>query len=205
MGDARIVPATEEMLAEAARILVSGGVIAFPTDTVYGICCDLFNSHAVQRIYEIKERPAGMPLIAMFAQMPEWQSVAGMVSPRAQAYMRRWWPGALTIIAPARADIPSIVLGEGSTIGMRVPDHATARRLLALAARPLATTSANLSGTPPACDAAQVAEQLAGRIDMILDGGASPQGAASTVLDCSVDPPAILRDGPVTREMLGLL
>lgn len=201
-ASAEIRPADYAALTAAARILARGGVVAFPTDTVYGLACDLFNAEAVQRIYEIKGRPARMPLIAMFADAAQWPQVAATLPECARRLMRRWWPGSLTLIVPARPDIPAIVLGGGQTIGMRVPDHAVARQLLRLAGRPLATTSANPSGQPAAVTAREVADLLGHVVDLILDGGAAPQGVASTVVDCTTDPPTVLREGPVTAEMM---
>ncbi|MHB9129619.1 MAG: L-threonylcarbamoyladenylate synthase [Armatimonadota bacterium] len=189
---------------QAARIIAQGGVVAFPTDTVYGLGCDLYNTRAVERIYAIKGRPAHLPLIAMFSEAAQWPQVATALPPIARRYMQEWWPGPLTIIVEARPDIPARVLGGGTTIGMRIPDQADARLLLRLAGRPLATTSANLSGHPAACSAEEVAEQLADSVDFILDAGACAGGIPSTLVDCTVTPPKVLREGPVTAAMLGL-
>jgi len=194
--------ADHEALAEAARILAAGGVIVFPTDTVYGLACDLFDAAAVARIYEIKGRPARLPLIAMFAEPAEWPRVAAALPESARRYMEQFWPGPLTIIVPARADIAAIALGGGTTIGMRIPDHAVARDLLRLTARPLATTSANLSGCPAACSAKEAVEQLGDTVDLILDAGHCPGGQVSTVVDCTTEPLTILREGAITAEML---
>lgn len=203
--DELTVGADYQALTRAARVIAEGGVVAFPTDTVYGLCCDLFNEAAIRRIYEIKGRPARMPLIAMFAEMAQWPQVAASLPPCARDYMTRWWPGPLTVIVPARPDISPEALGGGTTIGMRIPDHPVALKLLHLAGRPLATTSANRSGQPAACTAQQVAAQLADAVDLILDDGDSPCGTASTVVDCTTDPPTLLREGPITRAELGLI
>lgn len=202
--ETQVLPATEDAIAKAVTILRQGGVVAFPTDTVYGLCCDLCNVTAVERIYQIKGRPARMPLIAMFATPDQWDRVATSLSPRAQDLIKRFWPGPLTVIAQARPEVPQQVLGGGTTIGMRIPDNAVARRLLELTDRPLATTSANLSGHSSPCTAADVVAQLYGRIELVLDAGACAQGQASTVIDCSVDPPKILREGPLSAAELGL-
>jgi len=203
-NSAVICPADEIGLARAVEVIVHGGVIAFPTDTVYGLGCDLFNTGAVERIYAIKGRPARLPLIAMFAEIEQWPRVAAALPKMARVFMDRWWPGPLTLIVPARADIPARVLGGGTTIGMRIPDFAVARQLLRLVDRPLATTSANRSGRPAGCTANEVAESLGDAVDLILDGGPSPQGVASTVVDCTTDPPRVLREGPITWNMLGV-
>ncbi len=196
--------ADAESIARAARLLERGAVIAFPTDTVYGLCCDLFNRRAVARLYEIKGRPAHMPLIAMFADSAQWRQVASARPDPAGELMRRWWPGPLTIILPARADIPPEVLGGGDTIGTRIPNLPIALQLLRQVGRPLATTSANRSGQPATTSATAVAEELGEQLDLILGGGHSPGGIASTVVDCTTTPPAILREGPITAEMLGI-
>jgi L-threonylcarbamoyladenylate synthase len=200
----RVAWATPDSLAKAARIVSEGGVIAFPTDTVYGLGCDLFNRQAVRRIYEIKGRPAHLPLIAMFADAQYWPQVAAGLPESARAYMERWWPGPLTIILPARSDISAEVLGGGKTIGTRIPNSPITQQLLALLETPLATTSANRSGHAPATTADEVLSQLHRLVDLIIDGGPSPQGVPSTVVDCTTAPPTILREGPITAEMLGL-
>ncbi len=189
---------------EAARIVRDGGVVAIPTDTVYGLACDMCNEEAVRRIYAIKGRPAHLPLIVMLAAASQWSLAAASATPYALEMMEKFWPGALTIILPARPELPELVLGGGSTVGLRIPDHNIARELLHLAARPLATTSANRSGSPAPDNATWVAEELGDDVDYILDGGTCPGGMASTVLNCAVEPPCILRPGPITAAQLGL-
>lgn len=204
MAESEIVQVSHAALQRAVAILCAGGVVAFPTDTVYGLCCDLFNEAAVAKIYQIKGRPARMPLIAMFAKVEDCSLVAESLSPAALQYMAKWWPGPLTIIAPARKDIPELVLGGGETIGMRIPDNSSALQLSQLFQRPLATTSANLSGQPAANNADEVRTQLDGLVDLILDAGTVVDGMASTVVNCAVDPPVILREGAIDSKMLGL-
>ena len=201
-AEALIRKADDRALTDAARALAHGGVVAFPTDTVYGLACELFNEKAVHQIYRIKGRPAHLPLIAMLASIEQWSQVGASLPDVALRYMERYWPGPLTIIIPAREDIPKSVLGEGTSIGLRIPDLFAARRLLFLAGKPLATTSANRSGQPAACTAEEVAHQLATSVDLILDGGPCMGAVPSTVVDCTVDPPRILREGPITAAML---
>lgn len=196
--------ADQSVLREASAVLAGGGVIAFPTDTVYGLGCDLMNAGAVRRVYRIKDRPEGMPLIAMFAEQSQWRQVAASLPSGVDVLMGHWWPGPLTLIVPACTGIPEAVLGGGTTIGMRIPDHPVALALLQACRSPLATTSANLSGRPPACTAAEVATQLGDAVDLVIDGGLCPGGTASTVLDCTTVPCMIVREGPVTRADLGL-
>lgn len=199
-----ILTADDAAIARAAQILVEGGVVAFPTDTVYGLGCDLFSPEAVGRIYAIKGRPTYLPLIAMFAETAQWSQVASVLPEYARTYMQHWWPGPLTVIVPARADVPSLVLGEGTTIGMRIPAEPVALALLRRVGRPLATTSANRSGQPAAATAQEVEAQLGSAVDLILDVGRLLPGTASTVVDCAIDPPKVLREGPITAAMLGL-
>jgi L-threonylcarbamoyladenylate synthase len=205
MSTERYLPATPESIARAAQLMADGGVVAFPTDTVYGLACDLFNAAAVRRIFEIKGRPHRMPLIAMIADLAQWALVAESVPSGARILSERWWPGPLTIIVPAHAGIPAEVLGGGNTIGVRIPDHPVALELLRQAGRPLATTSANRSGDPAACTADDVTAALGDAVDLILDAGPSPQGVPSTVVDCTVTPPRILREGHLNASMLGLV
>ncbi len=189
-------------LARARAVLAAGGVIAFPTDTVYGLAGNLHDARAVERIYQIKGRLAQMPLIAMVATREAWPQVALALPPVADVLARRWWPGPLTLILPARTDLPARVLGGGATIGVRIPDHPTALALLASAGRPLATTSANRSGGVSPATADAVLAQLDGEIDLVLDAGPTPQGQASTIVDCTQVPPRLLREGPISAAML---
>lgn len=203
-----IQPTTDTAIAEAARCIRVGGVVVFPTDTVYGLACDLFNAEAVERIYRVKGRPAKMPLIAMLTpggagEVPaDLEHLVTTIPESARRFMARCWPGPLTIIMPACPELPATVLGGGETIGVRVPDHADALRLLRAAGISLATTSANLSGHPAALTAAEAAEQVGDMVDLIFDAGPCPGGIASTVVNCAVEPPVILREGPVTAAML---
>lgn len=179
-------------LAEAARLLARGEVIAFPTDTVYGLAALASDAAARDRIYEIKRRPAEKALIAM---APEVESFAPLVelTPAARMLAERWWPGPLTLVLPARA-------GQEPTLGVRIPDHALALALLREVGAPLATTSANLSGAPPAMTPEEAA-RLQG-VAAVLDGGRAPGGVPSTVLTLAAEDPEVLREGPISRPSL---
>jgi L-threonylcarbamoyladenylate synthase len=174
-------------LTRAAQFLRSGGIVAFPTDTVYGIGADASDELAQRRIYQIKGRPVGMPLILMAAAESQ---LAGWVhlDSRAETIIRRWWPGPLTVILHA--------LG-GGTLGVRIPNHEVALELLR-ASGPLMTTSANLHGKDPAMTAGEAGE-LPG-LTAILDGGPAPGGTASTVLDLTGPEPHILREGAIPAD-----
>jgi len=175
----------------AAKMLRSGGVIAFPTDTVYGLGASADDELAGRRIYQIKGRPAGMPLILMVAAESQLEGLVHVDS-RAEAYMRKWWPGPLTLILHGSG---------GSTLGVRIPKHKVALELLRHAG-PLMTTSANLHGDEPAMNATD-AEKLTG-VMAVLDGGVAPGGTASSVLDLTGPEPHVLREGAIpTPELLG--
>lgn len=179
-------------LAEASELLRRGEVIAFPTDTVYGLAARAVNARACDRIYEIKRRPADRRLIAMAPEVEAFEPLVDL-SPAARELARRWWPGPLTLVLPARG-------GDEPTLGVRVPDHDLALALLRAMGEPLATTSANLSGEPPALTASEAA-RLEG-VAAVLDGGPAPGGRASTVLTLAAPDPEVLRPGPISRPDL---
>lgn len=196
--------ATDAELGQAMAALDEGRVVAFPTDTAYGLGARPELQEAVDAVYRIKGRPAHMPLIllaatteALLPYLAAWPEV-----PKGLA--ERWWPGALTLVLPASDLLPPWLSNPRGTIGIRVPDHPVARALLA-ASGPLATTSANLSGSASPRDAGAVENDLGTtELAVLLDGGATRHGHDSTVLDLSCDPLVVLREGAVTREALGL-
>jgi L-threonylcarbamoyladenylate synthase len=186
-----VLKPTKAGLLRAAKMLRSGGVIAFPTDTVYGLGASVDDDLATRRIYQIKGRPTGMPLILMVAAESQLEGLVHVDS-RAEAMMRQWWPGPLTLVLHA--------IG-GGTLGVRIPKHNVALELLRHAG-PLMTTSANLHGDDPVMSAAE-AEKLAG-VMAVLDGGIAPGGTASSVLDLTGPEPHILREGAIpTAHLLG--
>jgi L-threonylcarbamoyladenylate synthase len=192
-----------EGLARAAELLRGGQVIAFPTDTVYGLAALAGHPAAVRQIYEIKGRPAGRPLILMVHEAAMVGAFAE-VDERARAYMDRHWPGPLTLVLRARPHLcPPLVTGRPPTVGVRIPDHPLALALLARVGEPLATTSANLSGQPEARDP-ETAACLDG-LAAVIDGGQAPGGVPSTVLDLSGAEPRVLRAGPLTASQLHTL
>jgi L-threonylcarbamoyladenylate synthase len=197
---ARIVPDSPAGRAEAVEVLRAGGIVAIPTDTVYGIAVSLDTPGGVERLFAAKRRPPDrgiMLLLGDAAQAPE----IGQWPPAAAAFAAAFWPGGLTLIVPQRPDVPLLaaLTGGAATIGLRVPDHA-APRALATALGPLPTTSANVSGVPEARDAAEIVEQLGDAVDLVLDGGPANGGPASTIVDCTVEPPRILRVGAIPVE-----
>jgi L-threonylcarbamoyladenylate synthase len=175
---------------EAADVLVAGGVVAIPTDTVYGIAVAATTAGGVDRLFAIKERPPDKGIVLL---LDDLEQVAPLVraTPAADA-LRSLWPGGLTLVLPGASE---------GTIAVRIPDH-PAPRTLARNVGPLPTTSANLSGTPEARSAADVVSALGERIDLVVDGGPSPGGVASTVVDCSTEPVRILRRGSIPADVI---
>ncbi len=185
-------------IPQAMDILKSGGLVAFPTDTIYGIGALAFDGAAVESIYAAKNRPVEKAIPVLMADIEDLERVAAGVPRMAEILARKFWPGPLTLLIPKHARLPQSV-SANSTVGVRIPDHPFARVLLR-AAGPLAATSANISGRSGPSRADEVFQQLSGRIPLILDGGPTPGGMASTVVDCTGSEPVILRQGPVSRE-----
>ncbi|HKS71272.1 MAG TPA: L-threonylcarbamoyladenylate synthase, partial [Ktedonobacterales bacterium] len=189
-------------IAEAAALLRAGRLVAFPTETVYGLGADATSAQAVEGIFAAKERPHSDPLIVHLAAAEELGRAAREVPELAGRLAARFWPGPLTLILPRAEAIPPIVAAGGSTVGVRVPSHPVARALIAAAGVPLAAPSANRFMHTSPTSAAHVLADLDGRIDCVLDAGPCTVGVESTVLDVTVTPPRILRPGGVTLEAL---
>ena len=196
------VPATPEAVARAAALLRAGEVVAFPTETVYGLGADATSDAAVRRIFAAKERPADNPLIVHVADAEQVAPLVRAVDARARALMARFWPGPLTLIMARAACVAEAVSPGLDTVSVRLPAHPAARALIRAAGLPIAAPSANRSGRPSPTTAAHVLADMAGRIPLILDGGPCAVGVESTVLDVSGGVPVILRPGGVTVEML---
>jgi L-threonylcarbamoyladenylate synthase len=191
-----------EAIRCAAAILQTGGVVAFPTETVYGLGADASNVAAVEKIFAAKGRPADNPLIVHFGGMEQLGTLVREIPPRAYLLAGHFWPGPLTMVLPKSESLPGIVTAGLHSVAVRIPAHPLALALLREASLPVAAPSANLSGSPSPTTAAHVIADLAGRIDAILDGGACSIGVESTVLSLLEGTPAILRPGGVTWEML---
>ena len=202
---ARIVPDGPAGWAEAIVALRAGGVVALPTDTVYGICVALETPRGVERLFEIKRRPPDKGIMLLLESADQAPRI-GVMTPAAEALAAACWPGGLTVVVPQRSDVdlPGALTAGTPTIGLRVPDH-HAPRALAGGVGPLPTTSANVSGLPEARDAAEIRDQLGGVIDLILDGGVAHGGPASTVVDCTGAVPTILRIGEVPLERVAAI
>jgi L-threonylcarbamoyladenylate synthase len=197
---ASVVPDGESGRVDAIRVLRRGGIVAVPTDTVYGLAADLASPGSVARLFAAKRRPVDQAVVLLLADAGQTGSL-GEWPPSAEALATAFWPGGLTLIVAQRpgANLPSELTGGRPTVGLRLPDH-PAPQALAAALGPLPVTSANLSGLPEASDAAEISSQLGEAIDLILDGGPARGGPPSTVVDCSADVPRILREGAITAD-----
>lgn len=190
------------LITEAARILREGGLVAFPTETVYGLGADALNPAAVAGIFAAKGRPADNPLIVHVASPEEVKSVADDLPLLAEQLVTTFWPGPLTLVVPRNEKVPLITTAGLDTVAVRMPDHPVALSLIAAAGVPVAAPSANTSGRPSPTEASHVAEDLWGKVDIILDGGPTGLGVESTVIDCTGDVPVLLRPGGVSLEEL---
>lgn len=190
-----------DVCIEAVQCLKSGGIIAIPTDTVYGLGADPFNPDAVQKLYTFKGRPDGKPIPLVLSSVDDVYRVAQNLPDYFFHLTARFWPGGLTIIVEAKDLLPVLTAG-GNTVGVRIPDNPLLLKILKTFGGPAAITSANLSGEPPATSPQEIGEELASKIDMIVDGGKTPGPVPSTVYDISVSPPLIRRHGVISEETL---
>jgi L-threonylcarbamoyladenylate synthase len=184
-------------IANAVRKLKEGGVVAFPTDTLYALGADATNPNAIERVFGIKGREAGKPL-PLFVSGGEMARRYARLTPDAEALARRYWPGALTLVLERRPGFESAALAGGDTMALRAPDHQVALALVEGLDRPVTGTSANLAGGPDPVTAHDVIEALGDRVDLVLDGGACPRGQPSTIVDCTSSPPRVLREGAIS-------
>ncbi|MBQ9562779.1 MAG: threonylcarbamoyl-AMP synthase [Lachnospiraceae bacterium] len=193
---------TEADLAEAGRIICEGGLVAFPTETVYGLGADALQEEAARKIYAAKGRPSDNPLIVHITKMEDLEALAEEVPECARKLAEAFWPGPLTMVFPKKPAVPYGTTGGLDTVAVRMPSHPLARDLIRVSGRFLAAPSANASGRPSPTRASHVKDDLDGRIDMILDGGEVNIGLESTVVDVTGEVPTILRPGYVTQEMM---
>jgi L-threonylcarbamoyladenylate synthase len=189
-------------LDQAVDALRQGETIAFPTDTVYGVGAHSLRPRAVERLYAVKDRPPGLAIPLLLPDIADMASVCAEVPPLAWEIADRFWPGGLSLVLFRAPSVPDVVTAGGPTVAVRVPDQPLVRELCRRLGAPLAATSANRHGQPSPVTADEVRVQLAGRVPLILDGGRCPGGVASTVLDLTVSPPAILRAGPISAAQL---
>ena len=189
-----------QAIQSALDILHLGGLVAFPTDTVYGLAADFRNEAAIASLYAAKGRNISKAIALLIGSVEQLEEVTTDFSAAAQKLAARFWPGALTLIVLRRPELPSL-LSALPTIGVRMPDHAFALRLLQ-ASGPLAVTSANRSGAENTLTARDVLNQLVGQVDMVLDGGKVPGGIPSTVVDCTIQDVKVLREGAISAEAI---
>jgi len=187
----------DAVLEDSAAIIRSGGTVAFPTETVYGLGADGLNQYAVRNIFEAKERPSGNPLSLLVHSRGDLEKIARNIPEKAFRLMDAFWPGPLTIILEKKDIVPGITSGYLPSIGIRMPNHMIPLELITRAGTPLAAPSANLSGKPSSILAAHVIDDLAGRINAIIDGGVAAIGLESTVIDMTAEAPIVLRPGAV--------
>ena len=192
----------ETMIEEAGRIIRKGGLVAFPTETVYGLGGDALNPESSKKIYAAKGRPSDNPLIVHIADKRDLYRIVREVSEKAKKLMEAFWPGPLTMIFYKNELVPQATTGGLDTVAVRMPSDRIAAAFIRAAGGFVAAPSANVSGRPSTTTAAHVEEDLSGRIEMILDGGQAVIGLESTIVDMSVEPPVILRPGAVTKEMM---
>ena len=192
----------ENIIQEAGRVLQAGGLVAFPTETVYGLGANALDEEAAHRTYAAKGRPSDNPLIVHIAEWEALGPITKGVPPQTKAVADRFWPGPLTMIFNKSEKVPYGTTGGLDTVAVRMPSDETARALIKAAGGYVSAPSANTSGRPSPTTAQHVEEDLSGKIEMILDGGSVEIGLESTILDMTVTPPMILRPGAITKEML---
>jgi len=190
----------QKQVERGISILKQGGIVAFPTDTVYGLGACVGIYQAVERVYAVKERPRNMALPLLLADTPQLTEVANYVPPIAWLLIDNFLPGALTIVLPKSNSVPDIITGGGVTVAVRIPAHPVPVALAKGLGTPIVGTSANLSGRPSPLTADEVYSQFGNRIDLVIDGGRCPGGKESTIVDVTGETPVILREGAISRE-----
>lgn len=191
-----------ELLREAAKVLRGGGLVAFPTETVYGLGANALDERAARKIYEAKGRPSDNPLIAHVADFEGIRPLVARIPEKGKKLAGAFWPGPLTLVFPKSDVVPEGITGGLETVAIRMPSNPIASELIRLAGFPVAAPSANTSGRPSPTRAEHVCQDMNGRIEMIIDGGAVGIGVESTIVDVTEEPPVLLRPGAVTVEML---
>ena len=189
-------------IGRAVEALRAGGIVAFPTDTVYGLGADAFNQEAVEKIYKVKQRPFHMPLPVLLADMTQISTIAGYVPDFAQFLMKRFWPGGLTIVLARAKSLPEIITSGSDKVAVRIPDHIIPVTIIRRLGMPVVGTSANISNELSVLTAQEVVVQLGDKVDLIIDGGICPGGIESTVVDITGKVPVILRNGMIPANKI---
>mgnify|MGYP000927053648 CR=1 FL=1 len=198
--DTKILTDKKEDIEIAAKIIAGGGLVAFPTETVYGLGADAMNPEAVKKIYKAKGRPSDNPTIVHISSNNDMERVTDNVTKDMKKLMEKFWPGPMTMVVKKRSDIPYVTTGNLETVGIRMPEDPVARQLIELSGCLIAAPSANLSGKPSPTTFRHVMDDLEGKIDAIICGNPAKIGIESTVIDLTADTPVILRPGYITRE-----
>ncbi len=193
-----------DTLAHAAAVLRSGGLVVYPTETVYGLAADALSLDAVQRVFDAKGRPAAQPLPVQIGQAADIDLLAQDIPAEARALIAAFFPGPLTLVLPRRAAVPNLVTGGGETVGLRMPNHPVALGVLRAFGGPLVCPSANITTHTAPMSAAEAQAELEGRVDLILDGGPTIDRTPSTVLDLTTRPARLLREGKLNRAALAV-
>ena len=181
-------------ISKTAEYVISGKVVVLPTDTVYGVGCDAFSEAAIRKLFEIKQRPLHKSIPILIADFSDLPRIISHLPASAGPYLKKYWPGPLTVILPKHRDLPDI-LSDDDTIAVRVPNHSVTRTLIRMAGGAMAVTSANISGQPPANTGEKALAYLQGQVTVVLDAGSTPMGQPSSILDCTGDQPKVLREG----------
>lgn len=203
----RIIPISPDeppadAIAEAVDILDRGGVVAYPTETFYGLGADGTNESAIGRIFEIKGRGRQVPISLIIGDRQDLEHLAAPIPEEARKLVEAFWPGAITILFEALPGVSGLLTAGTGKIGVRLSSNPVATLLARRLGRPLTATSANPSGFPECSTADEVLEALGSGVDAVIDGGSTPGGSGSTIIDCTVDPPLILREGVLSREKI---
>jgi len=189
-----------DMIEDAAQIIRTGGVICFPTTSLYGLGADAFNAHAVERIFDIKGRSHQKPILILIQNRQELEKLVRRIPPMAEYIMQKFWPGKITLVFEAGDELPSNLTADTGKIGVRLALHRVAAALIQAVGSPITATSANVSGTPGCSKIADLDAQIADNVDLVLDAGELAGGKGSTVLDVTGEFPEILREGTVSAS-----
>ena len=191
-----------QIVEEAAEVIRRGGVVVFPTRCLYGLGADAMNPNAVERIIEIKQRPQDNPILVLIHSKKQLEMLVEEIPPNADAVMEEFWPGKVTLVFEARDILPGLLTAQTGKIGVRLPGHPVAAAILKQIKGPVTGTSANVSGRPGCSSLPDMNPQIIGQVDLVLDAGTLQGGAGSTVVDITVEPPRILREGQVTANQI---
>ena len=194
------VEVSQRELERGVQVLRDGGVVAFPTDTLYGLGADVFNLDALQKVFDIKERPAGLALPVLIDSWKQFETVAADVTQVARTLAEKYWPGPLTLIVSKADAVPDLLTAGAPTVAVRVPDHPVPRSLARMFGGPITGTSANRSGEPDLKSLEELTAQLGSRVDYVVTAGPAPMGTASTIVDISAGSLKLIREGALPFE-----